>query len=197
MHAARTEDRYEAIVAVIYLSHVCSRWRSVALTTSALWTGIILTYPTSDEQQERSRTWIRRSRTAPVDIYLDVRDPTWDMDEYNHDVGHDEMIEILSIIGLAVHRWRSLTILADTWEPLHTFLTATERWHPHKLESLTLWRCNEYLASKGQLFEPAALRAPVPLFGGRRLNGLCDVHLNGVHVDWTQSPLHDLTSLEF
>src|SRR6202044_3395665 len=65
------------------------------------------------------------------------------------------------------------------------------------LESLSLSRCNVYFAASGEIFRPAALKQPIPLFGGGEgLKRLQKVVLAGVHVDWSNSGLLDLVELE-
>ncbi|KAK7042656.1 F-box domain-containing protein [Favolaschia claudopus] len=185
------------------LSHICRRWRQVSLGTGSLWTQIVLTYPTSNEQLTCALTWLSRSTTYPLDILLDFRDPDWDWEEETHGFGWRHMEAVLSLLLPTASRWRTLELFTDTWAPIYAFLL-----HTHtigrcleKLEKLHLARCNEYFALKGEVFKPAALGKHLPLFGGAEaaVPRLREVTLTGVHVDWSAGhwqPLSCLVKLE-
>ncbi|KAJ7585416.1 hypothetical protein C8J56DRAFT_862002 [Mycena floridula] len=180
------------------ISHVSRRWRKIALATGSLWTNIILTFPTSPAQQTKAATWISRSRTYPLDIYLDFRDPDWAWDdEHAHAFRWQDMEIVLRFLLPHVKRWRRFDLLTDTWSPIFTFLWYSKQvTSAPKLEHLRLSRCNAFFADKNVVFFPSHLKRPVPLFGGIELEALRHVSLVGVHVDWPQSALHNLLSLE-
>ncbi|KAK7036177.1 F-box domain-containing protein [Favolaschia claudopus] len=185
------------------LSHICRRWRQVSLGTGSLWTHIVLTYPTSNEQLTRALTWLSRSKSYPLDILLDFRDPYWDWEEETHGFSWRDMEAVLSLLLPTAPRWRTLQLLTDTWAPICAFLLHTRKIGPclAKLEKLHLARCNEYFARKGQVFKPAALGRHLPLFGGAEaaVPRLREVALTGVHVEWSAGhwqPLSGLTKLE-
>ncbi|KAF9029261.1 hypothetical protein BDZ89DRAFT_1159936 [Hymenopellis radicata] len=183
-------------VCVRSLASVCKRWRGVALGTGRLWTNILLTFPQSPGQLSYASTCIQRSKRYPLDIYMDFRDPDWNWDEDSHPFGLHDMEAVLGVLLPHAMRWRSLELLTDTWTPTHAFLSHTRDAAAPILETLSLSRCNAYFAAKGQAFEPAELKEPIPLFGGRVLPCLKRVSLVGVHVDWAQSELRDLLDLE-
>ena len=191
------EERYEAILTPITMSHVCSRWREVAISAGGLWTKFSLTFPTYRGQLSRTMTWLSRSRTYPIDILLDFRDPLWDWDEHSHVFHWQDMESIVRLFLTHVKRWHHFELLTDTWAPIFTFLWYTRGVESAPLlRSISLSRCNAYFASKGEIFQPVELKEPIPLFGGLTLNKLRDVSLSGVHVDWARSSLRDLTKLE-
>ncbi|PBK84858.1 hypothetical protein ARMGADRAFT_597105 [Armillaria gallica] len=181
----------------IHLSHVCSRWRNVALSTGSLWTDITATFPTSVGQLSYALTCLRRSKFYPLDLYLDFRDPAWDWDEHSHGFGSEDMEAVLRLLLPHANQWKSVTLLTDTWAPMWTFLKETQRVEMPTLRSVKLSRCNAYFVGKGETFEPAGLREPLPLFGGQEVGMLREVELVGVHVDWVGSPgLRNLLDLE-
>ncbi|KAK0199511.1 hypothetical protein DFS33DRAFT_225151 [Desarmillaria ectypa] len=180
----------------IHLSHVCSRWRNVALSTGSLWTDITITFPTSVEQLSCALTCLRRSKVYPVDLYLDFRDPTWDWDEHSHGFGSEDMEAVLHFLLPHANRWKSVNLLTDTWAPMWTFLKETQHAETPNLRSVKLSRCNAYFVGKGETFEPARLREPLRLFGGQEMGMLKEVGLVGVHVDWVGSGLRNLLDLE-
>ncbi|KAG6840329.1 hypothetical protein C0991_007410 [Blastosporella zonata] len=194
-----TEDRVEMVLTPVILSQVSTRWRNVAISTGGLWNTIIITFPTSHQQLSRAITWLKRSRSAPLDILLDFRDPSWDWDlaESLHAFRWQDMEAILRLLMTHVHRWKRFELLTDTWAPIFTFLSYTRRANFRSLESLSLHRCNAFFASKGATFAPVEMRKPVQLFGGHVAERLRRVTLTGVHVDWAASPLYNLTKLEF
>src|ERR1700691_3207131 len=193
-----SHDRYDAILYPIIISHISRRWREVALSTSTLWTSIILTHPSPWSQLSRTIAYLSRSRRRPLDLFLDFRDPSWNWQEDLHTFGWKHMENVIRLLSPHVSRWRNLELFTDTWSPIFTFL-----WYLRKvqsapmLERLSLSRCNVYFAASGEIFRPAALKQPIPLFGGGEgLKRLQKVVLAGVHVDWSNSGLLDLVELE-
>lgn len=191
-------DRYDAILYPIVVSHVARRWRHVALSTSTLWTSVILTHPSPWSQLSRTIAYLSRSRRRPLDLFLDFRDPSWNWQEDHHSFGWKHMENVIRLLSPHVSRWRNLELFTDTWSPIFTFLWYLRRVESAPiLESISLFRCNVYFASKGEVFRPAALRQPIPLFGGGdAIKRLQKVVLAGVHVDWSNSGLRDLLELE-
>ena len=188
------------------LTHVCSRWRRVGIETGELWSTIIITFSISQFQLALALTWLNRSRAYPLDLTFDIRDPRWsagvgyDDQDDGHPFQGDHLVPILRYFLPHVSRWRHFELLTDTWDPIRAFLSLTWelRCAPTILETLSLMRCNAYLAAEGQPFEPRAQRRPLPLFGGAKLPKLTALTLAGVHIDWTASlpALQGLTRLE-
>ncbi|KAJ7500624.1 hypothetical protein B0H11DRAFT_2275829 [Mycena galericulata] len=182
------------------ISHICHRWRQVALSTGSLWTNVVLTFPTSNEQLSRTLTWLGRSKTYPLDLLLDFRDPSWDWDEDTHGFRWADMESVLRLLLPSASRWRTVELLTDTWAPIFSFLLHTRAVGSSlaRLEKLHLARCNAYFAAKGELFAPAALSQHLPLFGGDEavVPHLREVILTGVHIDWAAQALTSLTKLE-
>ncbi|CAK5266864.1 unnamed protein product [Mycena citricolor] len=200
-HDATTSTLIPTASAPTTFSHVCHRWRLVALSTGSLWTKLELTFPTSPAQITRTMTWIQRSRHHSLDITLDLRDEEWDFEsEERHGFSAADMVSVLRLLSPVMRRWRRVEVLTDTWAPMFTFLTYTHGMGASlpKLESLHLARCNEYFARKGEVFEPAALGEHVALFdAGGILPKLREVQLTGVHINWSHHPFLNLTKLDF
>ena len=90
-----------------------------------------------------------------------------------------------------VTRWRSLTVLTDTWSPMHTTLfrlNSSLASTAPLLESLTLMRCNQF-ACYSPHFQPHNMKGPkfVPFGASSRspFPRLRSLNLTGVHVDWS------------
>lgn len=179
------------------ISHVCSRWRRLALSAGSLWTHIVLTFPHSRIQHSRAFTWLSRSATYPVDLLLDFRDPNWDWEEGSHSFLEGDIRDVLCLLLPHVKRWRRFELLTDTWAPIYTFLQYSRHVKSApRLQKLGLSRCNAYFASKNEVFQPSHLKTPIKLFGGIHLPELKHVALVGVHLDWEGSSLCNLLSLE-
>ena len=125
------------------------------------------------------------------------------------------MRTVISLLLPHLSRWKSLTILTDTWAPMHTALIAI---NPHintfgapLLESVTLMRCNDFVSFSPQ-FQPRCLKntaflsrdaTDVSEAGYHILPSLKHLCLRGVHADWdslatavAQSPAAVLSYLE-
>ena len=179
------------------ITHVCSRWRQIALADGSLWSRVVLTYPLSPHHLSYTIFWLQRSASAPIDIFLDLRDPSWDWNEDSHNFRWQEMEPIMRVFLPHVRRWRRFELLTDTWAPIFTFLWYTRHVKSAPiLETVSLSRCNLYFAARGQVFRPISLRQPIQFFGEAALEQLTSVSLVGVHINWKQPSLRNLTNLE-
>jgi len=180
------------------ISHVCFQWRQLVLSNGALWTRIVLTFPISDLKLSCADAWFSRSGASPLDILLDVRDPEWRWKEDDHKFRLGDMQPIMRLLMTHVQRWQIVEMRADTWAPICTFL-----WYcrgvkaASALQKFSLSRCNAYFSSRDQTFQPTSLRRPIKLFGDIALGKLREVSLVGVHIDWSEPPLKNLTHLTF
>uniref|UniRef100_A0A0W0F8F1 F-box domain-containing protein n=1 Tax=Moniliophthora roreri TaxID=221103 RepID=A0A0W0F8F1_MONRR len=199
-HATHTrDDPLSAVSTPLIISHVCTKWRKVALSAGSLWTKLAVFSPEIHASQLiRISTWLTRSKSYPLEVLLDFRYDEWDWDEYSHPFTGEMMKVVLELLLPHVGRWRTFEMLVDTWEPIHTFLVQTSGVKEvPMLQSVALSRINAYFVTKGQTFQPDDLKKPVPLFGGCALGSLRDAALSGVHVDWTTSYLRNLLNLSF
>ncbi|KAF9449622.1 hypothetical protein P691DRAFT_727645 [Macrolepiota fuliginosa MF-IS2] len=184
--------------AVLYITHVCSRWRQLALSLGELWAFLVVSFPITPEELDRTKTWLGRSEPYPLHITVDVRDPDWDFNEESHPVQWFEMQATMGVILPEIERWKEMKIYADNWAPLHAFLYYTRNTSAPLLQDLVLQRCNPYFSAPDQRFAPSRSRDFLPLFGNQDLEELKAVELEGVHVDWASSlPLRGLTRLSF
>ncbi|KAJ3993818.1 hypothetical protein F5050DRAFT_621873 [Lentinula boryana] len=191
------DDPSEAAYFPLTISHTCSRWRKVSISTGSLWTSIRLCLPHSSNQLTYLKTWLSRSKLYSLDILLDFRDEDWGWEEDDHLFTRDAANEIISIILPHVKRWRHIEFFTDTWVPIHAFLNLTQDVVDLPvLKSVALSRCNAYFARKGECFKPVEMGRAIPLFGGAHLPALQDLSLVGVHVDWRRSILVNLLELE-
>ncbi|KAG1865476.1 hypothetical protein DFJ58DRAFT_771258 [Suillus subalutaceus] len=167
----------ESVTMPTVLAAVHRHWRNIALSTSTLWSSLVMSLgqvvrvkvgPDADDERayttfldvQRLAAHIARSRNSSVDILIDTRDPEWDFEDDGEECStHNATCipyatfipQILDILFPQMYRWRSLTILSDTWAPLRVALerlslpTLTKGSGAPRLESLMLMRCNEFL----------------------------------------------------
>ncbi|KAF9524899.1 hypothetical protein CPB83DRAFT_885918 [Crepidotus variabilis] len=211
----------ESIRIPLTLSSVSRRWRAVALAQSSLWSNLCITPELIESLSETSDsssaptlnathiiTYLARSRKHTLNILIDGRDPDWDFSE--QDVGIDfgtstydtlfsseHMRTAINLLLPHMNRWKHLSILTDTWAPLHTALSLMNPTITHfgapRLRSLSLMRCNDYV-SYSRRFQPQQLRdlgflkpsgsAATGKARGDLLPQLKHLSLRGVHVDW-------------
>ena len=83
-----TDEHRQRLPFKVLVSHVCRRWRTVAIETSMLWTNLDFA---EGPPFEKSRTWLKRSKGCLLDIELDCTvdedesDDREDSDAYSSD----------------------------------------------------------------------------------------------------------------
>ncbi|KAK2467498.1 hypothetical protein APHAL10511_000353 [Amanita phalloides] len=195
---SRRHESNEAHISPIFFTHICKRWTEVAVSNSALWCNIIMTFPLTRPQLVETNVLLLRSNIHPIDIQLDFRDPSWDWEEDTHQFSFLQMSMVIRTLLPHVARWRKLVVLTDTWLPMFSLLltTSCSVESAPMLHTLSLSRCNAYFAAADETFKPEPLKPPLKLFGGIALTELRQVSLVGVHIDWSQSHLVNLHQLE-
>jgi hypothetical protein len=90
------------------VSHVCSRWRRVAISTAALWSRV-----QSDPRSDEAREFIFRSKGHPLDFDADWSETV---------SSREDMREILNLIWPLLPQWRTFSIITDEIIPFVEFL---------------------------------------------------------------------------
>ncbi|PPQ75825.1 hypothetical protein CVT24_002691 [Panaeolus cyanescens] len=203
----------ESVRVPLVISSVCRRWRAVSLSQSSLWAKICVSAdlvdhtlswkPTIDPRHIVS--YLARSRSYPLDILIDARDPEWDFEESEMYDGTEQddyvpkflesnMMEAISLLIPHLPRWRSFTVLTDSWAQMRGGLQTINPYLTHygaaSLESLTLMRCNDFVAYC-PTFQPAKRRG-IDFLSKSPNSSKADIFpklkhlsLRGVHLDWT------------
>ena len=146
---------------LIALTHVCRGWRNMFISRPSLWTHLDFT------NVDKTRTYVQRSRSSPLEIYL----------ERDQDDTHDDA---LLLVAPHIRRLRSLTVRGD-FSP--NILKHFDYPAPH-LEKLCI-----------DLFTPDAPILDSALFGGD-LSSLRELSLGGVVTTLPWNSLPNLTTFE-
>ncbi|KIK81346.1 hypothetical protein PAXRUDRAFT_761602 [Paxillus rubicundulus Ve08.2h10] len=183
----------------IIVSHVCRHWRSVAFSTPSLWTYIAVP-PCARSPYEHVSTLLERSKSLPIDIFIDCEPRDRDEDSVSEDEDEDGPSEadlklLFALLVPHVHRWRSMEVQVLSYEHMYAFLTAVSDSSvapASQLATLQLYHHDE----EEESFSSANpnLSKHFTLFGGSA-PCLKNLALWGVHVDWSQSWLTSASNL--
>ncbi|KAI6115280.1 hypothetical protein EDD17DRAFT_1872870 [Pisolithus thermaeus] len=180
----------------LWLTWVCRLWRELAIGDATLWNAIWFRDP---PPYERSFAWFERAGSAPIDIRLNERNPMWGQNEDQHVFTAEQMSDLLDRLFVKLAQIRMLVVIVDNWPPAITVLrklqAAGNAGAPISIERLEIYRMGKPLVWLGPGFDSDGHRDPPVLNGGQtqKLNHLC---LAGVHIDWNETPLRNLTTLD-
>ncbi|KAF9002215.1 hypothetical protein BDZ89DRAFT_666697 [Hymenopellis radicata] len=123
-------NAFDASGSIWQLSHVCQRWRNVALSLRSFWTYVNLRFPKAAQQEadvQRLEVVLQRSRQGPLDVSLQSQSG------YCPSSDPSILKRILDIILAESHRWRVLHLsdyrgsLNMLYAPLHNRLPRLQR----------------------------------------------------------------------
>ncbi|KAI0754960.1 hypothetical protein C8Q80DRAFT_1334590 [Daedaleopsis nitida] len=194
----------------VLVSHICERWRAVALSNPLLWNHVSFVGP---PPYDRALIYLARAGTAPLALTIDrtVSDDDeedWSESDYNvnedEDSGRDNDPDLTIITGIMntvvphINHTKALQIMVSFYPHIHRALEILGACPgAPMLEVLQLYHyedTDEHLSFK----MPELRTQSFKLFGGD-IPKLTEVALWGVHVDWSKegSPyLTGLTDLE-
>ncbi|KAF9475885.1 hypothetical protein BDN70DRAFT_205371 [Pholiota conissans] len=175
--SCNTEDRLDWIA----LTHVCWRWRDIALNLPSLWVDLPTDYPEWVEEM------IQRSKTCGLTVYATVNEDCYETNEY----GPPQVdIQPGLITALTqIHRIRDLSLHCKDGIAWHSIQCSVDLCSAPRLEKICLnaeelTSENDYIyISKNILRDTSALR---------------QLQLIGCCIDWSSHPLfrcHSLTHL--
>ena len=126
----------------LVLSHVCSRWRTLAVESPTLWTKIMVhDTPTTDIHQATAclELWLSRSYPHPIDLKVYVENST---DGQDPEEGEAVAGDLLALIRSSTPRWRSAWLdiyqSDDIGQPRYQSLLDYDPAFFPQLEELTL-----------------------------------------------------------
>ncbi|EGO31029.1 hypothetical protein SERLADRAFT_412511 [Serpula lacrymans var. lacrymans S7.9] len=180
----------------LWLTWVCRRWRSLMLGDSTLWSAIWFADP---PPYARSMAWFERAGTAPLDLRINERDERWSSNEDDHRFTGEQMSDLLDMLFVKLSQIRMLIVIVDNWPPalvvLHKLQEAGRAGLEINITRFEIHRAGRPYVWIGPGYQPDTHRNPSVLFGGqtRMLDFLC---LNGINIDWNQTPLTNLTTID-
>ncbi|KAJ3835721.1 hypothetical protein F5878DRAFT_542702 [Lentinula raphanica] len=181
----------------LQLTWVSRYFRNIAISDSTLWNAI---WFCDNPPFERSLAFIERSRTSPLDLCLN--------DTPTHKFTDQEICALLKNLTPHLNHIRVLIILFEDWEPILSVLKwlsdyGREGVPPLTMERLEIHRTgNPYLwpglVWRGTKFVPVNHSISLySLFGGRYVPELKSFTMNGINIDWENTPsLNNLTTLD-
>ncbi|KAF9220274.1 hypothetical protein BS17DRAFT_787845 [Gyrodon lividus] len=181
----------------IVVSHVCQHWRNVALSTPALWTSLVV-FRKARPPYEQVSTLLERSKSLPIDIFIDCELQDHDEDFISYDESEPSEADLKFLFALLiphVHRWRSMEVEVSSYEHMYTFLTAFSDPSVTPAPQLETFRlCHHEEAEEFASFANPKLSKHFTLFSGSAPS-LKIVTLWGVHVDWGQGWIASASNL--
>ncbi|KAJ3838498.1 hypothetical protein F5878DRAFT_681987, partial [Lentinula raphanica] len=181
----------------LQLTWVSRYLRHAAISDPTLWNAI---WFQDDPPFERSLAFVERSRTSPLDLRIN--------DTPTHKLTDQEIRAVLKVLTPCLHHIRILVILLENWEPILSVLKWLSNHGKESIRPLTMERFeihrtgNPYqwpgVVLQGTRFDPVNHSVFLySLFGGRDVPELKSFTMNGINIDWANSPsLNNLTTLD-
>jgi F-box-like len=173
----------------LWLTWTCKHWRTIALEDPTLWNAI---WFRDLPPFERSLAWFDRAGVAPLDIRIN------DQDVYHFN--DKDMETLLTKLFSKISNIRILIVVVRDWEPVLAVLdrlrSASCSGVPLAIERFELHRTGSPYIQLGEGYQPSSFLLPIALFGSTQAALLRYLSLNGVHIDWRNSPLTNLTTID-
>lgn len=194
MVAWSVPDAQGGVIARMRLTWVCKQWREVAVNNRSLWSSIWFNdrFPYT-----RSLLFLDRAGSAPLDIRLNEHiryfvsrgDPA-------EELSAERTRFVMGKILAKADQIRRLFILVENWPGM---LVAQEMLQNaprpmSQLQHLELHRTGRF-DSTAMDIDPNPFSNPTVL-SGRIIPALTHLTLNGTHIDWQNSSLSNLTTLD-
>ena len=187
----------------VLVSHVCRRWRAVALDSSLLWTHIHFEGP---PPWERALIYLNRASTAPLSISIDRTlddedhgsESEYDSEDEDESKDNDPdltiITEIMDIVVAHINHIQALEIMVSFYPHMHrTLVKLGATPGAPLLEVLQLYHYED--TEEHESFKHVELRdQPFVLFSGHAPR-LTHVALWGVHINWSKQGSPFLTGL--
>ncbi|KAI0354955.1 hypothetical protein OH77DRAFT_1425564 [Trametes cingulata] len=194
------EEKERKLPFNVLVSHVCARWRAIAVDNPLLWSHVRFV---GNPPYERAATYLARAKGAPLAITIDRTvddDDDFSVSEEgsyepeDNDPDLEVIGGIMDLILPHVAHWQALQIMVSFYPHMHRALEALGAAGPAPmLEVLQLYHyedTDEHLTFK----HPELRVQPFRLFGGVAPR-LTHVAFWGVHVNWDKESAPFLTGL--
>ncbi|KAG9314072.1 hypothetical protein JVU11DRAFT_4853 [Chiua virens] len=178
------------------LTWVCKTWRRLMIDDPMLWNAI---WFHDAPPYERSWEWFHRAGSSRLDIRLNEVDPKWTTVQDSPKITGQQMSDILDKLFTKLSQIRMLVVIVDSWSPALTVLqklqSAGNAGTPINIERLEIHRSGLPYIWLGPGFDVQNQPYPAVLFGGQT-NSLRYLCLSGLHIDFNDTPLSNLTTLD-
>ncbi|KAH9486490.1 hypothetical protein JR316_0000555 [Psilocybe cubensis] len=182
-------DPRAAVAARLWLTSTCRHWRTVAIQDSTLWNAIWFRRPPDFSQ---AYTWLERAGNAAIDVRIN--------DTVEHPLTLESTTVLINRLFEKLSNIRVLIIVVQDWDPALTIIHALRRVAqeglPMIMERFELHRAGSAYVQIGTGYEPSFYTEAIPLFGGAVVPSFRYLSLNGVHVDWQNSHLTNLSAFD-
>jgi hypothetical protein len=138
---ADSESLEDPLPQQIILSHVCSRWRHLALSTSELWSSVFITWFDARSKQ-LANEWLSKAARYPVSISISSICSCSDWDTAS-DVEFDIQTELRDFLSAYNIKMLDLPIYSKTWPQLTLILSELPDDNISFLEKLSLTELDE------------------------------------------------------
>lgn len=169
---------------ILTISHVCHRWRTIAIATPSLWNSIWVGFFDTEAKQELVGMFLKRSANAPLDVTIHLERGLEDTD-------WDPYIEQFHNISPSIARWRSLSLQANFQADVFHAMMRLGNGHMPILENFKV-KVGPYDYEEDD--ENVDISCVLNLFGGGAPM-LKTIHINGVPLNCCRPPLGSVQSL--
>ncbi|KAF9454139.1 hypothetical protein P691DRAFT_657078 [Macrolepiota fuliginosa MF-IS2] len=174
------------------LSGTCRHWRRLVVGDPTLWNTFCYRVDTPG-QLAFSKLTVERCGTAPIDIRL--------RDTQEYPLSQEDMEDILDHLTTRRSQLRILSVAVQEWEAGLTLLRWLQAFGTQKLpcilKRLEIHRLGPPYVQLGPDQPPnSSPFGPLPLLGGAYAASLRYFAISGLHIDWTQTTLKHLTTLD-
>ncbi|KAJ3800185.1 hypothetical protein GGU11DRAFT_677857 [Lentinula aff. detonsa] len=172
----------------LQLTWVSRYLRHAAISDPTLWNAV---WFRDNPPFERSLAFVERSGISPLDLRINDTEARKFTDE--------EVCALLKALTPHLHHIRMLIILLDNWEPILSVLKWLSDYGKEADRSLIMERFEIHrTGNPGARFDPVNHTVSLySLFGGKYVPELKSFTMNGVYIDWANTPsLENLTTLD-
>ncbi|KAG8933503.1 hypothetical protein FRC02_011703, partial [Tulasnella sp. 418] len=166
----------------VIFSHVCRRWRDVALSTARAWTAIDFRKP-----DDWTRKCLARSKASPLTVFIES-------DSKKTKAMGDRVNQIMDILLPHISRVVSLDVRSqEHWDPLEvltSILKEEKTFRPHRLRLESQDECLTINIETLMENDPEALRVYQECS-----QSVQSLDLSCIYLHWDSPVYHSLTSL--
>ena len=183
----------------VVLSHVCSKWRNIAINLPTLWTAFKFdTHLRVSDPAKKLEEYLYRSRKQPLELYFSFSRSDYDYDHEDEDdylpFDSELFARDFALVETAIthaYRWHRFTLFADQFVPALEFIDRFDELNVPNLEYLALCLTNFDLATSNTE-DPGDLSALILTGGAPRLY---TVRIDAATPFHSLPPLSNITTL--